>query len=102
MKGTTRHWNEERRNRNDLIENVIGIGNPIKETIIDRGHRNGAERHVLTDTGIIVIYNVRTDELITKLIARVGQVKRYYEDGKAPKEVVRLARKHTELGYNYY
>ena len=99
---TSKHWEEERANRNRLINGVIGLGKPIKEVIIDKGHKNGAERHVLTSTGIIIVYNARTGKMITRLIARVGQVKRYYEDGKAPKEIIRLARKHTDLGYNYY
>lgn len=99
---TSKHWEEERANRNRLINEVIGLGEPIKEVIIDKGHKNGAERHVLTSTGIIIVYNARTGKMITRLIARVGQVKRYYEDGKAPKEIIRLARKHTDLGYNYY
>lgn len=99
---TSKHWEEERANRNRLINEVIGLGKPIKEVIIDKGHKNGAERHVLTSTGIIIVYNARTGKMITRLIARVGQVKRYYEDGKAPKEIIRLARKHTDLGYNYY
>ena len=99
---TSKHWEEERANRSRLINEVIGLGKPIKEVIIDKGHKNGAERHVLTSTGIIIVYNARTGKMITRLIARVGQVKRYYEDGKAPKEIIRLARKHTDLGYNYY
>lgn len=99
---TSKHWEEERANRNRLINEVIGLGKPIKEVIIDKGHKNGAERHVLTSTGIIIVYNARTGKMITRLIARVGQVKRYYEDGKAPREIIQLARKHTDLGYNYY
>lgn len=98
---TSKHWTEERIERERLINEVIGIGKVIKETIVDKGHKNGAEKHVLTDTGIIIVYNARTGKLVTKLIARVGQVKRYYKDGNAPKEIIKLARKHTELGYNY-
>jgi len=98
---TSKHWTEERAERERLINEVIGIGKAVKETIVDKGHKNGAERHVLTDTGIIIVYNARTGKLITKLIARVGQVRRYYTDGNAPKEIIKLARKHTELGYNY-
>lgn len=98
---TSKHWEEDRRSREELIHNVIGIGRPIKEVIIDKGHRNGPERHVLTNTGIIIVYNAKTNKLVTKLIARVGQVKRYYKDGDAPKELIALAKKHTDLGYNF-
>ena len=96
---TSKHWTEERREREELIE-MIGLGNVVGKFIVDKGHRNGPERHELTDTGIIIIYNARTNKLVTKLIARVGQVKRYYKDGNAPKEIIKLAKKHTELGYN--
>lgn len=97
----SKHWKEERAERERLINEVIGIGKAVKETIIDKGHKNGAERHVLTNTGIIIVYNAKSGKMVTKLIARVGQIKRYYKDGNAPKELIKIARKHTELGYNY-
>ena len=98
---TSKHYTEDRRNREELI-NTIGIGKVVDSFIIDKGHKNGPERHEITTTGIIIIYNARTNKLVTKLIARVGQIKRYYKDGNAPKEIIKQARKHTELGYNYY
>lgn len=98
---TSKHYTKDRKNREELI-NTIGIGKVVDSFIIDKGHKNGPERHEITTTGIIVIYNAKTNKLITKLIARVGQIRRYYKDGNAPKEIIRQARKHTELGYNYY
>ncbi len=98
---TSKHYTEDRKNREELI-NTIGIGKVVDSFIIDKGHKNGPERHEITTTGIIIIYNAKTNKLVTKLIARVGQIKRYYKDGNAPKEIIRQARKHTELGYNYY
>ena len=98
---TSKHYTKDRKSREELI-NKIGIGKVVDSFIIDKGHKNGPERHEITTTGIIVIYNARTNKLITKLIARVGQIRRYYKDGNAPKEIIRQARKHTELGYNYY
>lgn len=43
--------------------------------VVDRGHPNGPEIHSVTDTGIIVVHNQRTGKMVTKLIARPGQVK---------------------------
>lgn len=97
---TSKHYTEERKSREELI-NKIGIGKVVDSFIIDKGHKNGPERHEITTTGIIIIYNAKTNKLITKLIARVGQIKRYYKEENAPKEIIRQARKHTELGYNY-
>lgn len=79
---------------------MIGQGHIIKAVVLDRGHRNGAEVHKISDTGIISIYNLNSGKLITKLIARPSQIKRYFENGDAPVEVLRIAREHTRLGYN--
>lgn len=98
---TSEHYYYDRQERERLIE-TIGIGEIVDTFIIDKGHKNGPERHVLTSTGIIIIYNAYTDKLVTKLIARMGQIKRYYENGKAPKELISVAKRNQEMGYNYY
>lgn len=95
----TRHYAKERRYREAIIKE-IGYGHIVKVVILDRGHRNGAEVHKVSDTGIISIYNLNSGKLITKLIARPGQIKRYFENGDAPVELLTIARHHTELGYN--
>lgn len=46
--------------------------------LIDKGHVNGLEEHFVTTTGMILIRNYRTKKLITVLIARPAQIKRYY------------------------
>ena len=97
---TSKHYSEEREEREAIIRQ-IGMGEVVASFRVDRGHRNGAEIHKITNTGIIIIYNERTGKMVTKLIARVGQIRRYYKDGNAPKEIIREARKHMEMGYNY-
>ena len=79
------------------------MGNPVRTFCCDRGHPNGPELHTITDTGIIIIRNERTNKLITTLIARPGQIYRYYaEEGESPpKFLMDLARQHQEAGYNY-
>lgn len=94
------HYNKERAEREQHIKE-IGYGKPIARFIVDRGHENGPEIHEITDTVIINIYNERTKKLVTKLIARPGQIKRYFTDRKAPQELVNRAKQNTALGYNY-
>lgn len=96
---TSKHYTNDRQRREAMIQQ-IGEGRIITEKVFDKGHPNGPEIHKLTDTGIILIYNQRTGKLITKLIARPGHVKRFY-NGDAPKELIRIAYEHTTKGYNY-
>lgn len=98
---TSKHYTIDRQERENLIKE-IGIGVVVKKVRVDRHHRNGAEIHEITSTGIVVIYNERTGKLITKLIARVGQIKRYYEEEKAPKELIKIAYEHQIKGYNNF
>lgn len=96
----TNHY-KNRNSRNDLIAK-IGDGTAIEFFYVDRGHRDGAERHVVTDNGIIIVYNEKTNRLVTKLIARPHQIKRYYDliGAKAPQYVLDVAERHKMLGYN--
>ena len=94
---TSRHYQLDRELREEVIE-FIGYGKIIKTIEIDRGHRNGAEIHELSDTGIINIYNKRTHKLITKLIASPGQVRRCYQESEiVPQFLLNLARAHKPL-----
>lgn len=74
--------------------------------IVDKGHPKGAEVHSITDKGIIIVHNFKSGKLVTKLLARPQQIKRYYEStGRKPpleyENVLKLARLHQNLGYNY-
>ena len=100
-KMTTRHYIEERQDRENRIK-IIGQGKVIKSVVVDRGHRNGPEIHEITDTGIINIYNERTKKLVTKLIARPGQIKRYFINEVIPKGLLERAKYNCyTLAYNY-
>lgn len=98
----TLHW-DERRSRNDFIKDVIGIGNVVDTFKWDKGHPNGPELHSITDTGIIIVRNERTNKLVTTLIARPGQIYRYYSTNglKAPQHLMDIAQEHMNKGYNY-
>lgn len=96
---TSMHYTTERCRRERIITE-IGMGEVYAVFIVDRGHKDGAEKHIITTTGIISIYNARSGKLITKLIARPGQIKRYYPDGDYPTEIVSIARMHVSQHLN--
>ena len=94
------HYANDRQSREKLIEE-IGYGTIVKTVVVDRGHRNGPEIHSISSTGIIIIRNQRTNKLITKLIARPGQIIRYYESKEqTPNELIEIAYIHLKMGYN--
>ena len=93
------HYTTDRQRREAVIRQ-IGYGVVIKRVEVDRGHRNGLEIHTISDTGIITIYNKRSGKMITKLIARPGQLRRYFEDDELPEELLALALFHTKIGLN--
>lgn len=97
---TSQHWMRDREAREAIIRQ-IGIGEVIKTVVVDKGHRNGPEIHEVTSTAIIVIYNQRTHKMITKLIARPNQIRRYYRENEIiPNDLIQLARDHQKRGYN--
>lgn len=70
----------------------------VKIAVIDKGHANGEEIHVIYNNGIIKIYNARTRKFITVLIARVPQVERYKI--KVTKTMKNKIKSHVKQGYN--
>ncbi len=97
---TSKHYTYDRRKREELIE-AIGYGKTIKTVIVDRNHKNGPEIHEISDTGIITIFNLYTHKMITKLIARPGQIKRYFNENEViPNNLLQLARQHQKMAYN--
>ena len=98
---TSRHYTNDRQKREEIIKK-IGYGKIIKSVVVDKGHKNGPEIHNLSDTGIITIQNQRTKKMITKLIARPGQIKRYYKENEIiPAGLLDLARQHQKLALNF-
>lgn len=96
----SRHYVSERIEREKLIQK-IGVGVAVDTIRVDRNHKNGAELHTITSTGIIIIRNEHTNIIITKLIARPRQIERYYD--KVPKtmeKIIQIARIHQKMGYN--
>lgn len=95
------HYMTDRKNRNDIIKE-IGVGKVVESFAVDRGHKDGAEIHIVTTTGLIVIYNRKSLKMVTVLIARPNQISRYYENlGRvAPAYILNIAFENYKKGYN--
>lgn len=71
----------------------------LKIAVVDKGHKNGSEIHIIYNNGIIKIYNERTCKFITVLIARVPQIERY--NVKVTKTMRKKIESHIAKGYNH-
>ena len=70
----------------------------IKIAVVDKGHKNGNEAHVIYNNGVVKIYNERTGRFITVLIARLPQIERYRIN--VPAEMKRQIKSHVEKRLN--
>ena len=71
----------------------------LKIAVVNKGHANGAEIHIIYNNGIVKVYNERTRKFITVLIARVPQIERY--NVKVTKAMRKKIESHVEKGYNH-
>lgn len=70
----------------------------IRIAVVNKGHKNGNEIHVIFNNGIIKVYNARTRKFITVLIARVPQIERYKV--RVTKTMRNKIKSHIAKGYN--
>ena len=70
----------------------------VKIAVVNKGHENGNEIHVIFNNGIIKVYNARTRKFITVLIARVPQIERYKI--KVTRTMRNKIKSHIKQGYN--
>lgn len=102
----SQHYKDKRNRREYFIKEYLGGGGYIVDGfVVDKGHKDGLEVHSLTDKGVIIIHNLSSGKLITKLIARPQQIIRYYKmTGRNPPpeydNILQLAKWHTSLNYN--
>lgn len=69
-----------------------------KIAIVNKGHKDGNEVHVIYNNGIIKVYNANTHKFITVLIAREPQIARYQI--KVTKTMHKKIESHVAQGYN--
>lgn len=116
----TKHYINDRSDRENLIKNVIGEGFPVIKFLVDHNHPNGNEWHTISSTGIITITNARTNKICSKLIARPMQLLRYVKNTSwsgvvlecrypnnticnnpyIPNTLIDIATEHQSLGYH--
>lgn len=90
----------KRSKRLQIAQRLINEENAkvVKIAIVNKGHENGNEVHVIYNNGIIKIYNENTHKFITVLIARAPQVERYRI--KVTKTMRKKINTHVAQGYN--
>ena len=71
----------------------------IRIAVVNKGHANGNEIHIIYNNGVVKVYNERTRKFITVLIARVPQVERY--NIKVTKTMRTKIESHVKQGYNH-
>ena len=71
----------------------------LKIAVVNKGHKNGNEIHIIYNNGIIKVYNERTHKFVTVLIARVPQIERY--NVKVTKAMRKKINMHIKQGYNH-
>ena len=71
----------------------------LKIAVVNKGHANGEEIHIIYNNGIVKVYNARTHKFITVLIARIPQIERYKI--KVTKTMRSKIESHIANGYNH-
>ena len=70
----------------------------VKIAVVNKGHKDGNEIHVIYNNGVVKIYNECTGRFITVLIARAPQIERYKI--KVTKTMRNKMKSHIAKGYN--
>ena len=71
----------------------------VKIAVVNKGHKNGNEIHLVYNNGVVKVYNENTRKFITVLIARVPQIERYKV--KVTKTMRNKIKSHIKQGYNH-
>ena len=70
----------------------------LKIAVVNKGHKNGNEIHLVYNNGVVKVYNENTRKFITVLIARVPQIERYKI--KVTRTMRNKIKSHIKQGYN--
>lgn len=106
IKSESFHFSYERKVRRELIFNKLGQGIEVASFVVDKGHINGFERHIIYNNGVILVVNESTKKVVTIMVARVGNIVRYWKDmgRRIPRNLeylISVARVNEMKGYNY-
>lgn len=90
------HYAMDRKEREQLIQQ-IGYGKIIKRVFEQDIF------YTISTTAIISIMNRQTYKVITRIIARPAQIQKYYakHNETAPNYLLKIAKQHQDMGYNY-
>lgn len=91
------HALNERADRITYIATTIGFGEVIARKVVE--DKRGKVVRLLTDTGVIIVTDLREECILTMWIADPTQVKDFYPDGVRNQAVLRLVKKYMEKGY---
>lgn len=94
--GYTKHV-EDRLNRFRFASELGDNYTLVNSYVVNTGHENGLEIHSVYSNGMVVIANQDSRKIVTVLIARPMQLKRY---GLFNNELLFTAYQHTTKGYN--
>lgn len=105
IKGQSFHFAYERNERFKAIKRKLGIGSIVTEFVVDRGHKNGFERHIIYSNGVVLMVNEHSREIITIIVPRQPHIIRYWRglNRRVPREfeyLLSLARENEMKGYN--
>lgn len=92
----TTHLMTDRQARFNFVRQLGG--NVLISYLVDRYHQHGPEVHTILDSGVVMIGNAKSKRLITALIARPEQLRRY---GITDPKLLALAASNVFNGLNY-
>lgn len=95
LNSKTVHESTREKRRNQAL--AFGDFEVLNSYVVDTGHPAGLELHTITTTAVVIIANMQKQQVITYLIARPQQLKRY---GIKDKNILKLAEEHKIYNYN--
>lgn len=75
----SKHFKNDRRLRNDIIQNLGGFGTPIATFLVFDYDDNCNKLHTITDNGICIVQNERTKKIITIFPITFEKIRNYWK-----------------------
>ena len=96
----SQHYRQDRQDRDNIIQELGGYGNPIASFVVFDYDTNTEKIHTITDNGICVIQDVNTYEIITMFPITINKIKEYwqqYSNRPNPKIPMHLWNKRRDI-----